>query len=58
MTLDNLRQLAKVTANEKRQAQAICKDEINGTYFSIDAATAFQQHLLIVEVVSGLPDVA
>lgn len=47
---------AKKTAIEKRQAQAICKDEINGTYFTVDAVTAFQQHFCIEQVVSGLPD--
>lgn len=53
-TMDNLRDYAKLKANEKGQAQAICKDEIEGTFFTVDATSAFQQHLLIVEVVSGL----
>ena len=47
---------AKQLAREKRKAQAICKDEVNQTYFITDAATAFQQHFLIEQVVSGLPD--
>jgi len=45
---------AKQQAREKGKAQAICKDEINGTFFIVDAITAFQQHLLIEQVVSGL----
>lgn len=49
---------AKITAHEKGQAQAICKDEVNGTYFTVDAVTAFQQHFLIEQVVSGLPDIS
>ena len=47
---------AKKLAREKGQAQAICKDEINGTYFTVDAVKAFQQHFYIEQVVSGLSD--
>lgn len=47
---------AKKIAIEKGQAQANCKDEINGTYYVLDAATAFREHHLIDAVVSGLPD--
>ena len=56
MAMSDRATAAKRIANEKGQPQAICKDEVNGTYFTVDAATAFQQHFLIEQVVSGLPD--
>jgi hypothetical protein len=47
---------AKKEAREKGKPQAICKDEVNQTYFITDAATAFREHFLIEQVVSGLQD--
>jgi len=56
MAMSDRATAAKRIANEKGQPQAICKDEVNGTYFTVDAATAVQQHFLSEQVVSGLPD--
>lgn len=56
MAMEDRKVDAKILAIEKGQPQAICKDEINGTFFTVDAATAFRGHFLIEQVVSGLPD--
>jgi hypothetical protein len=53
---ESLREIAKLKARETSQAQAICKEEIDGTVFILSAAEAIRQHRLIVEIVSGRQD--
>ena len=55
MAISDRTEQAKRRAIEQGKPQAICKDEINQAYFIVDAATAFQQHFFIEQVVSGLP---
>ena len=43
-------------ANEKRQAQAICQEDSDGSVFTAPAATAFANRFHILEVVAYLPD--
>lgn len=52
-TKDSAIQQAQIKASEEQKAIAVC-EESDGSFFAIDAATAFQQHFRIVEVVSGL----
>lgn len=54
--LDGARSQAKLKAVEEKTAQAICKEETDGTLFIVPVGQAFTNHFLIEEVVSGLSD--
>lgn len=54
--LETRRADVKKLANEKGEAQAICQNQWDGSFFIVDAATAFASDFHIIEVVSGLPD--
>lgn len=50
---DAMRDKAKTVAVEKKQPQAICKEEIDGTLFILPAVEAIQRQFLIVDIISG-----
>lgn len=54
--MDSKKESAKKIANEKRQAQAICKEDSTGETFITSATTAFEQRFHILQIVSGHQD--
>lgn len=53
--IEDRRQQAQKLAYEQKKPQAICKDEVNDTFFIAPADEAIANHYFIHEVVSGLP---
>lgn len=51
--MDVIRAQAKQKANEETKAQAICRDEISGLFFT-SAERAITEQLFIVEFVSAI----